>query len=149
MENLSFLEELMRSDAEYWVVRRKHYKNPYDRSVLRKDPDTVYFIGVGYDDLGERLRSIDEMTIKELRAINDKQTRANIPLSGNYTPFQLGVSYSSFDAGFPVEKNINAFLELCRTSDKPDDWWGYQELYKRSQELEEAKQNAIKEETEE
>ena len=106
MENLHFLERLLKEDNDYWVVAKVN-----DSTQGRMDDDILLI------SLPSSVKSgidINDLKLSEVKEIQETYVDTNIFFTGNYAPFQLGVRLDSFWTGFPVKDvEIKPFILKC------------------------------------
>ncbi len=128
MDNLDFLKQVLMSDTHYWIVARKEYTNHFSRSTA---PDSLWFIAIDYNIVLNK--KYEDISLADIEKLNESQV-ANIALTENYPPFQLGISMSRMYKGWPVTEATNikqVMIDAINLGSK--DFYDYKELTEQKQ----------------
>lgn len=99
MDNIDFVQEMLSSPHEYWVVAKATQYREYG-STKRGDDDILL---ITLPRSIDRETAIEDLPLKEVRELLDTKIDTNIPLSNGYAPFQYGYSLGNFYRGFPLD----------------------------------------------
>lgn len=93
MNNIRFLEQILTTAHEYWIVSKQ------DTWASGKTENSVWFISIPY----KIHRGLNRNDIK-LTDLEDLQRCEvpNISLTESYPPFQYGISFYNLLTGFPL-----------------------------------------------
>lgn len=140
--NIDVLERIIKNRSDYFigVSRGENYLSghEWETTYLFSTPSSVLQLipkGTLNEDNTYTIIDID-ISLSILKKIDSTYVETNIPLSKNYTPFQLGVRISNFDDVFELkDNNVNEFLfEVFRLRKegklKDYKFWDYIKLYK-------------------
>lgn len=126
MHNLPFLEKILASTAEYWVVAKENHYREYGES--KRGSDDIILIGIS-SEVAVRPTKIDDLIIGDVRKIGNYPLKKNIYLTGNYGPFQYGLVLSSFYDGFPIEDGVPVKEFIIKALQlESNDWLEYKKL---------------------
>lgn len=126
MDNLNFLEKLLKEKVDYWIVAK------FNDSTRERMNDDILFISLPTNI--KRGIDINELKLSEVKKIQETYVDTNIFFTGEYAPFQLGVRLDSFWTGFPVKNvKIKQFVLKCLELNSYD-IYDYEKLLKNNQE---------------
>lgn len=93
MNNIDFLEKILTTNYEYWIVSKKEIWS------TGKADFSVWFISVPY--IINRGIKREDVKLIELRDLQGMEV-PNISLSEDYPPFQYGITFYNLWIGFPL-----------------------------------------------
>jgi hypothetical protein len=115
MGNQEFLSDVVATTDEYWVVAKQCFNRVYFET--KRTDDSILLISIPQFERG---RNFEELTVREVRQIENMPVDTNIPLSDSYSPFQWGYRMKDFYRGFRVRGNCREFLIKALQLDSSD-----------------------------
>ena len=121
--NIDFLKEVLMSKSEYWIVAKKVEYNDMGRNKRAKDH--IMFIAIPKET--RRGLTYEEITLKDIEALNRSYVEQNVFINVNYPPFQNYISFSDIYKGYPIDSKINDFFRAAMDLHS-DELFHYKEL---------------------
>ena len=123
MDNIDFLQKILMSEAEYWIVAKA---DEYYHGKGARNPDDIIFIAIPRGT--RRGLKYEDILLQDIEKLKSAPIDTNVFLNSDYAPFQIGQTLYSVYQGFPIETSIRRVFEQV-LSVKYDSLYKYQELY--------------------
>ncbi len=98
MDNLDFIQEILSSKDEYWIVAQATNHSEYGQ--MKCGYDNILLIALPRSI--DRKTTIEDLTLKKVKELLNTQVDTNITLSSEEAPFQYGYRIKDFYRGFPI-----------------------------------------------
>lgn len=126
MDNYEFYSKLLENDGDYWCIAKETSYGSCAR--LEKGKNDILFISLPSTIKTGQKR--EELKFDDVAKIRYMNIDCSIHLSENYAPFQLGQTFYSAYAGFPIKQYVREFLKEALKI-QSNDLYDYEKLYQQ------------------